>query len=86
MKALILNSGIGKRMETLTINKPKCMIKISTNETIISRQLRQINEAGLKEVIITTGPFHNILVNYCDTLNLPLKITYVNNPLNAETN
>ena len=86
MKALILNSGTGKRMGALTSDRPKCMTQISVKETILSRQLRQINEAGLEEVIITTGPFHDILVDYCDSLNLPLNITYVNNPLYAETN
>ena len=42
MKALILNSGLGKRMGTLTSEHPKCMTELSVGETIVSRQLRQL--------------------------------------------
>ena len=34
MKALILNSGMGKRMGVLTSDNPKCMTEISLTETI----------------------------------------------------
>ena len=86
MKTLILNSGIGSRMGVLTSEHPKCLTEISHHETILSRQLRQIAEVGLKDVIITTGPFDNILVNYCQSLGLPLQYTFVNNPFYRETN
>ena len=55
MKALILNSGLGSRMGVLTSEHPKCMTEISSHETILSRQLKQIAEAGIEEVVITTG-------------------------------
>lgn len=55
MKALILNSGLGSRMGVLTSEHPKCMTEISTKETILSRQLRLLAEAGIEEVVITTG-------------------------------
>lgn len=86
MKALILNSGIGSRMGVLTSEHPKCMTEISGNDTILSRQLKLIAEKGIKEVIITTGPFETALVNYCQSLNLPLQIKYVKNPYYRETN
>ena len=86
MKALILNSGLGTRMGVLTSEHPKCMTEISGNETILSRQLRQIAEAGIKEVVMTTGAFDSVLVNYCQSLELPIHITFVKNPVYAETN
>ena len=86
MRALILNSGIGKRMGVLTSEHPKCMTEISTKETILSRQLKQIVEAGIEDVIITTGLYDCILVQYCQSLDLPIKITYVNNQDYKETN
>ena len=86
MKALILNSGLGKRMGILTHKHPKCMTEISVKETILSRQLRQIADAGIEEVIITTGPFDSILMSYCRSLELPLKFTFVNNPMYKDTN
>ena len=86
MKALILNSGLGRRMGVLTSEHPKCMTEIYGNETILSRQLRLIADSGITEVVITTGYFDNVLVNYCNSLKLPLHYTFVNNPLYAETN
>ena len=61
MKALILNSGMGSRMGVLTAEQPKCMTEISGKETILSRQLRQLAEAGIDEVVMTTGLFDGIL-------------------------
>ncbi|MBR4031439.1 MAG: phosphoenolpyruvate mutase [Clostridia bacterium] len=86
MKALILNSGLGHRMGVLTSEHPKCMTEISTKDTILSRQLRLIAEAGIKEVVMTTGYFDEVLVNYCHSLNLPLNYTFVNNPIYDKTN
>ncbi len=86
MKALILNSGLGHRMGVLTSEHPKCMTEISARDTILSRQLKLIAEAGIKEVVMTTGYFDEILVNYCHSLNLPLNYTFVNNPIYDKTN
>lgn len=86
MKALILNSGLGSRMGVLTSENPKCMTEISATETILSRQLKLLAEAGITEVVMTTGYFDGVLVNYCKSLELPLKYTFVNNPLYADTN
>jgi len=86
MKALILNSGLGHRMGALTSEHPKCMTEISSTDTILSRQLKLIVAEGITEVVMTTGYFDDILVDYCNSLNLPLHYTFVNNPLYAETN
>lgn len=86
MKALILNSGLGSRMGSLTAHQPKCMTKISKNETILSRQLNQLANAGIEEVVITTGAFAGELRRYCDTLEGNLKISFVENPDYQSTN
>ena len=62
MKALILNSGMGTRMGILTAEQPKCMTEISSRETILSRQLQSLADAGVDEVVITTGAFADVLV------------------------
>jgi phosphoenolpyruvate phosphomutase len=86
MKALILNSGLGHRMGVITNEHPKCMTEISYKDTILSRQLRQLVSFGIEEVVMTTGYYDKILVDYCDALHLPLKFTFVNNPEYATTN
>ena len=86
MKALILNSGLGSRMGVLTSEHPKCMTEISSRETILSRQLTQLAEAGIRDVVITTGYYDEVLVNYCRSLDLPLDFTFVKNPVYDKTN
>lgn len=86
MKALILNSGLGSRMGVLTSEHPKCMTEITHHDTILSRQLRQIADAGIEEVVITTGYYDGVLVNYGQSLNLPLHFTFVKNPIYDQTN
>ena len=86
MKALILNSGLGHRMGVLTREHPKCMTEISYNNTILSRQLNQLVSFGIEEVVITTGYYNNALIDYCNLLHLPLKYSFINNPIYDSTN
>ena len=86
MKALILNSGLGSRMGVLTSEHPKCMTEVSARETILSRQLRILEELGVTEAVITTGYYDSVLIEYCNSLDYSLHITFVNNPQYAETN
>ena len=86
MKALILNSGLGHRMGVLTSEHPKCMTEISPQDTILSRQLKLLANAGIKEIVMTTGYFDDVLVNYCKSLNLPLQYHFVRNPIYDKTN
>lgn len=86
MKALILNSGLGKRMGVLTSEHPKCMTEISDTETILSRQLRKLKSAGVNEVVMTTGLFDSVLVEYCKSLDTGLTFHFVNNPVYDKTN
>lgn len=86
MKALILNSGMGSRMGVLTSEHPKCMTEISCCDTILSRQLKLLVDAGITEIVMTTGLFDEVLINYCQSLDLPLHYTFVKNPIYDKTN
>ena len=86
MKALILNSGLGSRMGVLTSNHPKCMTEINSKDTILSRQLKQIANSGIKEVIITTGYYDEVLINYCESLDIPLQFNFIKNPIYDNSN
>ena len=86
MKALILNSGIGKRMGEITSEHPKCMTEVSVAETIVSRQLKMLAEYGITDVVMTVGPFREKLESYCRSLNLPITLTFVPNPKYDSTN
>ena len=86
MKALILNSGLGSRMGVLTSNHPKCMTEINSKDTILSRQLTQIVNSGIKEVVITTGYYDEVLINYCESLDMPLQFHFIKNPIYDNSN
>ena len=86
MKALILNSGLGSRMGALTSEHPKCMTEIAPGETILSRQLKLLAGAGIQDIVITTGYYDEVLVQYCKSLALPLRFTFVKNPVYDKTN
>ena len=86
MKALILNSGLGSRMGALTSDHPKCMTEISPRETILSRQLHLIHQSGITDVVITTGYYDQVLIDYCNSLDYSLNYTFVKNPLYDSTN
>ncbi len=87
MKALIFNSGIGKRMGDLTKNAPKSMAKLKNGETIFERQIRILSECGIKEFVITTGPFADQLIKITQQrIYQNLTFHFVHNDLYAETN
>ena len=61
MKAVIFNSGLGKRMGELTKSCHKSMVKLVDDQTIFERQLRILSSCGINEFVVTTGPFREQL-------------------------
>lgn len=55
MKAFIFNSGRGSRLGALTAERPKALVSLATGETLLARQLRLLHQAGVTEVVISTG-------------------------------
>jgi len=84
MKAIILNSGEGKRMGELTAEKPKCMVKLN-EETILARQLRLLSDFGVEDVVVTTGPFKEKLREHAKDVS-DLNFKFVHNPEYGSTN
>lgn len=86
MKALILNSGQGSRMGELTSELPKCMVEIVPGHSVIDLQMQNLISCGVKEAIITTGPFAEKLENHLKVYEEDILITYVKNPIFDKTN
>ena len=85
MKAVIFNSGIGNRMGGFTQNNHKSMSRLKNGETIFHRQLRILSAEGIKDFIITTGPFEEQLK--AEAADFPeLHFTFVRNPIYDKTN
>lgn len=52
--AVILAAGLSSRFAPLSYEKPKALIEVR-GEILIERQIRQLKEAGIKEVFLVTG-------------------------------
>ena len=85
MKAIIFNSGLGHRMGDETKTHHKSMTRLKDGETIFHRQLRLLSAEGVKDFIITTGPFEEQLK--AEAADFPgLNFTFVRNDIYDKTN
>ncbi len=85
MKAIIFNSGLGSRMAGLTEKNPKCMVPLYNGETILERQIRILSDCGMKEFIITTGPYKEQIYEMADKFR-ELHFQFVENKEYKTTN
>lgn len=86
MKCIILNSGMGTRLGNLTRNNPKSLVKLSENETILSKAIKILEKFEITEFIITTGYLDNILKEYIKKYFSNLNFTFIHNPIYNKTN
>lgn len=86
MKALILASGTGSRLKPLTDRNPKCLIPLKSGRNILELQILALDRAGIKDIIITTGPFEDQMVEFIEKCNPELDIKLVRNEIYEDTN
>lgn len=85
MKAIIFNSGIGNRMGKFTKTHHKSMVILNNSETILGRQIRILENCGINEFVITTGPFKEQIEFVCQKFDKS-KFHFVENPIYNKTN
>jgi len=85
MKAVILASGEGRRLQPLTLELPKCMLDIG-GRTILGFQLGALTQAGIEDIIITTGPFEEKVISHVSTDFPDINVRFVRNELYSTTN
>ena len=86
MIALLLNSGLGSRMGDETREHPKCMCRLTEQETIISWQVKLLRRIGVTEAVVTTGHLADTLITYLESLGSGIRFHFVHNPKYRETN
>lgn len=52
--AIIMAAGLSSRFAPISFEKPKALIKVR-GEVLIERQIRQLREAGIREIIVVVG-------------------------------
>lgn len=86
MQAIILASGVGKRLLPHTQDKPKCLIPIQ-GIPLIEIIIDQLLLNGVQDVYVTTGHLSEILQSHLtERYQEKLRITFVHSPLYAVTN
>ena len=87
MRALIFNSGVGRRLGELTKDRPKSMVRLGNGETIFHRQLRVLFACGIREFVVTTGPYPEMLAAEAAGFeSLGCTFRFVPNPIYDKTN
>lgn len=83
MKAIILAAGQGTRLKPLTLNQPKCMVKVN-GKTIIERQLKTFESIGItkRDIIIIDGYKADVLEKFLHSKN----VCFVRNHQYKKTN
>jgi choline kinase len=55
VKAVVLSAGQGKRLLPLTLEQPKCLLRVRDDETILGWQLRGLARCGVERAVVVTG-------------------------------
>ena len=80
MKAIIMAAGVGKRLQALNINKPKCLITVE-NETLIRRSVNLLVNKGISDITVIVGFMAHLIRN-----ELSNDVAYFENPDFHSTN
>jgi len=80
MKAIIMAAGVGKRLQALNINKPKCLITVGST-TLIRRSVNLLVNKGICDITVIVGFMAHLIRN-----ELNNDVTYFENPDFHSTN
>ena len=76
IRAMILSAGYGKRLNPLTLDCPKPLLKIG-DETLLSNTLKFLERYGIKEVVINVHYLGKQIVDYVNKNEFNLTINIV---------
>ena len=74
--ALILCAGFGKRLNPITLKKPKPLLEIK-NVTVLEKNINLIKELGINKIIINTFYLKDQFSNFIENNNLNVDIRIV---------
>ena len=74
--AIILCAGYGKRLNPITLSKPKPLIEIN-QITLLKNTINLINSLGIKNILINTFYLSDQIKDYVEKLNLNLGLKII---------
>ena len=54
MKAIVIAAGVGNRMGSLTLDRPKCLLPVG-QDTLLSNLVGHFRRSGIEEIAVVTG-------------------------------
>ncbi len=78
MKALILAAGIGSRLKTHTVNKPKALVEVQ-GKPLLAYQLEALAKNDINEIVIVIGYLGDKIKTYVAQNFSDLNITFIEN-------
>ena len=76
-QAMILAAGFGKRINPLTLQKPKPLLQIG-NTTLLANTLKFLSAHGIERVVINVHYLADQIIDYIDKNNFNLEIVVSN--------
>jgi histidinol-phosphate/aromatic aminotransferase/cobyric acid decarboxylase-like protein/CTP:molybdopterin cytidylyltransferase MocA len=86
MHGLILAAGRGTRLGRVGEQRPKPLLELPNGETLLGRLVRQMDEAGIRDITIVVGHMAEVVVDFVESLPVKARIRYINAPDYATTN
>ena len=74
--ALILCAGLGKRLNPLTLEKPKPLLELN-NITLLENTINLIKKLGIKKIFLNTFYFKDQIKDYLNNKNFNISINIV---------
>jgi mannose-1-phosphate guanylyltransferase len=76
LRAIILAAGYGSRLKPLTLNTPKCLVKIN-NQPLLEIWLNKLNECGVKNFLINLHYLSDEVENFVNKSKFKKRIKLV---------
>ena len=86
MKAIILAAGQGKRLVPYSKDKPKCLLLVGDNTTLIGHQLKMLRCINIKDAVIVVGYKKEKVKKHLKKNYPDFRFVLIDNPEFATTN
>ena len=86
MKAVILAAGMASRLRPLTLNTPKCLLKVGARP-LLQRSMDALIQSGITEFVIVTGYLHGMIEDFVkEQYGDGISVKFIHNDVFDSTN
>ncbi len=86
MKAIILSAGQGKRLLPLTTDRPKCLLMVDDERSVLDVQLGSLARSGVERAVVVAGFGAHHVERHLECEPVPgIQVELLYNPLYAMT-